>query len=226
MPFTTTIGLDGCSRGWVAIAIDDQGFVEAFFAKTFAEHLEHFAEAHIIAVDIPIGLSDSGHRQADLDVRAVLKGRTSTLFVTPPRPALEAESYNDGCTLSRDLTGKAFSRQAWALKKKILEVDAHASDKRLHEVHPELSFQLLAGHPLAYSKKSWGGQRERQALLRKAGIHFPKTLGDVDRIGVDDVVDAAIAAWSARRIARGEAQAFSGGSEDLDRSGRKIAIWG
>jgi predicted RNase H-like nuclease len=62
MPTPSYIGLDGTPRGWVAIALDDQGFAEAFFAKTFAEHLEHFADAHTIAVDIPIGLSDSGHR--------------------------------------------------------------------------------------------------------------------------------------------------------------------
>ena len=68
--------------------------------------------------------------------------------------------------------------------------------------------------------------RPTQCLLRRAGIHFPETLGDVDRIGVDDVVDAAIAAWSARRIARGEARGFSGGSKDRDRSGREIVIWG
>ena len=95
MPSTLTIGLDGTPRGWVAITLNDQGFVEAFFAKSFAEHLEHCADAHTIAVDIPMGLSDSGHRKADLNVRGVLKGRASSLFVTPPRPALEAESYAD-----------------------------------------------------------------------------------------------------------------------------------
>jgi len=222
------IGVDGCPRGWVAIGLDEHGFADAFLAPTFADLLEHTGckDARIIAVDIPIGLADAGPREADLASRAFLKGRTSSVFITPPRAALEAEDYVAGCALAREITGKAFSRQAWALRKKLFEVDACAADSRIYEVHPEVSFQLLAGEKLDYSKKEWGGQQERRRLLEGAGVVFPDTLSEADRAGADDVLDAAAAAWTARRIARGKARSFPEGAEQLDRSGRVMAIWG
>ena len=114
----------------------------------------------------------------------------------------------------------------WALRKKILEVDAHMSDSRIHEVHPEVCFQLLAGASLRHSKKTWGGHEERRVLLESAGIVVPAELGNANRAGVDDVLDAAVAAWTARRLARGEAKSFPEGATQRDRSGRVIVIWG
>ena len=32
----TVLGLDGCRAGWVAIAVDDAGYVDAFVAPTVA----------------------------------------------------------------------------------------------------------------------------------------------------------------------------------------------
>jgi len=220
------IGIDGCPRGWVAIGLDDQGFSEAFLAPNFAELLDRCAESQVIAVDIPIGLTDVGFREADLTVRSFLRGRASSLFTTPPRSALEAEEYAAACELSRKLTGKAFSRQSWALKKKIMEVDPFIGDSRIWEVHPEVSFRLMADHDLTYSKKTWGGQQERRHLLESVGVRVPDHLGEADRAGADDVLDAAAAAWTARRIAQGEARSFPEDSEQSDRSGRVIAIWG
>jgi len=220
------IGVDGCPGGWVAIGLDERGFAGALLEPTFAELLERCADAEVIAVDIPIGLADAGPREADLATRSFLKGRASSVFITPPRAALEAEDYAAGCALAREITGKAFSRQAWALRAKILEVDACATDSRIYEVHPEVSFQILAGQKLSYSKKKWGGQEERRRLLEGAGIVLPEAPSEADRAGADDVLDAAAAAWTARRIARDEARSFPEGAAQLDRSGRVMAIWG
>ena len=79
----------------------------------------------------------------------------------------------------------------------------------MREVHPEVSFALLAGGPLAFAKRTWNGQRERLRLLAVAGIELPDRL-DVGLVRADDVLDAAVAAWSAIRIARGEHVTFPG----------------
>ena len=45
----------------------------------------------------------------------------------------------------------------------------------------------------------------RRRLLEEAGVVLPSELGEAGAAGTDDVLDAAAAAWSATRIARGEA---------------------
>jgi predicted RNase H-like nuclease len=83
--------------------------------------------------------------------------------------------------------------------------DIAASDHRIVEVHPEVSFRALKGEPLRYPKKdSWSGGAERRALLGGAGIFISDELPGGERAAPDDVVDAAAAAWSAMRVAEGK----------------------
>jgi predicted RNase H-like nuclease len=90
------------------------------------------------------------------------------------------------------------------------------------EVHPEVSFAALAGRPLQNSKRSWNGQMERRRLLASAGIELPDELTAGDA-AADDVLDAAIAAWSAARKDRGEAATVP--AEPPVQDGRRVAIW-
>jgi predicted RNase H-like nuclease len=116
------------------------------------------------------------------------------------------------------------SRQAWALVPKIVEAATIAkSDARVFEVHPEVSFRELAGECLAWSKKSWNGLLLRRRLLAEAGVALPDGISEVAGAVADDVVDAAVAAWSARRIATGTARSFPDPPEKSD--GRRVAIW-
>ena len=116
-----------------------------------------------------------------------------------------------------ELTGKSVSAQSYALRHRILEVDEHARhDERVIEVHPEVSFSELASRPLL-PKKRTDGQAERRALLEDAGIELPAS---VPRIAEPDLLDATVAAWSARRYAAGEALPLPEGHE-----GRIGAIW-
>ena len=55
------------------------------------------------------------------------------------------------------------------------------------------------------------------------GIRIPDALGEVGTVAADDILDAAVAAWSAGRIAAGEAVSLPSPPE-LD-DGRPIAIW-
>ncbi len=86
-------------------------------------------------------------------------------------------------------------------------------DDRIIEVHPELSFSVLAGGPIPASKKSWDGLMRRKLLLEQAGIYIPEVLGEAaGRVGPDDVLDAAVAAWTADRKRRGLANHIGGGA--------------
>ncbi len=95
---------------------------------------------------------------------------------------------------------------------------------RIYEVHPEVSFCALAGAHLQHSKKTWNGLMVRRSLLREAGTLLPDDLLDVGCIPADDVLDAAVAAWSALRIAHGEAKTLPSEPE-IDERGRAVAIW-
>jgi len=220
------VGVDGCHKGWVAVAVSERGFERAAFEPSLRAIVDGFADAQAFGVDIPIGLVD-GARDADADARTFLKGQASSVFSAPPRAALDCESYADALAAARRVTGKGLSKQAFHLFGKIREADALLPDERLFEVHPEIAFRLM--HPSeapAGRKKTWGGLMERLARLRATGIELPPTLGPVDAIGIDDVVDAAGAAWSARRLAMGEARSFPPGATQRDRSGHRIAIYG
>lgn len=219
------IGVDGHSSGWIAVAIDDGGFVSARSFETFAALMIGNASATVIAVDIPIGLVDAPVREADRAARAVLVSNSSSVFNAPPRSALSADSYEQAKAATLAICKKGLSRQSYALFEKIREVDAHEVDERVFEVHPEVSFRLME-HPLPlYRKKSWGGLHARLARLAANGIVLPASLGEADVVGIDDVVDAAAAAWSARRIHAGSARTLPQQPTQRSASGRVIAIW-
>ena len=111
----------------------------------------------MIAIDIPIGLPDTGRRRADLLVRKDVGPRWASVFMTPVRPALEACNYESANAFSLRLAGEGISRQAFALQPKILQVDrwVRQTRHRVVEVHPEASFAQLAGAPLEARKSTW-----------------------------------------------------------------------
>jgi predicted RNase H-like nuclease len=90
-------------------------------------------------------------------------------------------------------------------------------------VHPEVSFRAMnQGTPLRHRKKSAGGALERIELLRRADIQLD-ALGPASDVPLDDVLDAAAAAWTAQRLAEGTAKSLPDPPESVD--GRPIAIW-
>jgi predicted RNase H-like nuclease len=209
-------GVDACRGGWVAIALEDGQFADSLFATTFAQLVRTLADAAAVGVDIPIGLPCEGVRAADLAARAFVGPRRSSVFPTPSRAALVATTYAEARKILPSL-----SAQSFALGKKVLEVEG-SLEERVFEVHPEVSFAALAGRHLRHSKRSWNGQMERRRLLTAAGIDLPNEL-TAGQAGADDVLDAAIAAWSAARKARGEAATLPADPPVQD--GRPVAIW-
>jgi len=180
----------------------------------------------VVAVDIPIGLPLSGRRAADVAAQRFLDSRRSTVFTTPVREALTAATLSEAIAVSRARTGAGISAQAYALRRQVLEVDGwvEGAGVDVREVHPEVSFAVMSGARMASPKRTWSGVHERLAALAGAGIRLPAELGPAGRAaGIDDVLDAAAAAWTARRIAGGEAVSFPSPPEQLD--GRPAAIW-
>jgi predicted RNase H-like nuclease len=208
-------GVDMAGGGWAVVVLEGDRVVDAFRSETFAEAL--LVDAEVIGVDIPIGIPDSSPRLADIDARRFVGARASSVFPTPVRAVLEAPTYADARRIAVELTGKSVSSQSYALRHRILEVDEIArQDERVIEVHPEVSFSELAHRPLL-SKHRTDGLAERRTLLEEAGIELPES---VPRIAEPDLLDATVAAWSARRYAAGQALPLP--EDHKDRIG---AIW-
>lgn len=223
------LGVDGCPTGWVGVVLGDG--LEALFGATIADLVEA-AEAGgplaCVGVDIPIGLPDSGRRQADVLARQALGPRRSTVFDTAVRAAYLASTHAEAHALHRAATGTGLSVQAYRLGPKVLDADAFVrrGSHVVLEVHPELSFARMAGAPLLAAKKTWAGAQQRRALLREQGLD-PDLLGDAGEAGrraaPDDVLDAVAVAWTARRHLSGIATSLPAEPELLD--GLPVAIW-
>ena len=202
----------------------------------------------VVAVDIPIGLSRKAGRKTDDAARCELKspergqpGRISSVFPAPPLCALEASNYEDAQVLAWTESKSGITKQAFALCPKIndlrdsVDKESCAEDARprLAEVHPEVSFREMAGRPMRFHKKLQAGAAERLAHLAEhfSNIVDSAVLAEIEgppEPGLDDVLDAAAAAWTARRLAHGSGLAGEPrplGGRSSDASGYPKTIW-
>jgi predicted RNase H-like nuclease len=222
-------GVDACRRGWVAVTLEV--LASGRFAVRVRVHssLATALEGNLVGIDMPLGLLESGWREADLVARGLLGARRSSVFAIPPRAVWDEPDYRAANRRCRELTGKGFSVQAWGLRAKLLEANSRrdGGGQPLYEVHPELAFLALCGTPLPLSKHGVPGRELRRELLARAGIVLP---ADGARLApAEDTLDAAAVAWSAWRIATGRAVVIPDRPQ-RDRHGREIAIrylpWG
>lgn len=223
----SVVGVDACKNGWIAVELRDGTPPVAHFLRHIEIVRAAAPEAAVIAIDIPIGLPSADLRQADVAARTQLGPRSRSVFSTPPREVLLAETHALATKLAGELTGKGISQQSWALRSRILEVEEWLprAPCAVVEVHPEVSFSVMLGHPASASKKTWAGMVERVSALAVAGIHLHEVAGDATtEAGTDDMLDAGAAAWSAARFSAGKAQSFPS-VPPLDAIGRAIAIW-
>ena len=221
------VGVDACRRGWVFLRLVDGAFESARFYKRFSDGVEVSTDVEVIGVDIPIGYppKPATRRLADCKACEMVGPLRSTVFPAP-HPDLLEQSWDDARKMSWDRFGRGLSKQSYDLKEKIIQVEeVVADDNRVYEVHPEVCFVAIAGRHLEYFKKTWNGHNERRALLADRGIEIPNMLDNGRRFGADDILDAAAAAWSARRIALKQAIALPRAVEEYDVSGRRVAIW-
>ena len=223
------VGVDVCRGGWVFLRLADGKFESARFYRKFADGVEVSPDAEAIGVDIPIGYPPwpATRRLADCKACEMVGPLRSSVFPTP-HPDLLEQSWQDARRISRDRFGRGLTKQSYDLRLRIKEVASVAArHDRVYEVHPEVSFVALANHQhLKFTKKKWNGHNVRRALLVAHRIKIPDVLDDARRVGADDILDAAAAAWSARRIAKGQAVPLPDPPEcDGAGRGRRVAIW-
>ena len=220
------VGVDACRKGWIGIADD----LKAYFGVTIGELVERASvdgAPVVVGVDIPIGLPTTSARQADVLARRLVGKRSSSVFATPVREALLAATHAEASALNVRATGKGLSQQAYALARKILDVDGWLAKAPcpVIEVHPEVCFATMAGRPLTHPKSTWAGGEERRVLIAGVGMGVVGDIGPAGEFAdVDVVLDAAAVAWTARRYADGRAVAYPDPPEDLG-DGTLAAIW-
>jgi predicted RNase H-like nuclease len=224
----TAVGVDACKGGWVAVVLREAQPPTAHLLASIDRLDAAVPDAEVVAIDIPIGLLDDRVRAADMEARRLLGGRRNSLFMTPVRRALEADDHAAGSAISVAVTGSGISRQAHGLRSRTFEVRAWAGRApcRVVEAHPELCFtEMNGGRPPSATKKSWHGMVERRAALAAAGIELDAVDPAVGGlVPIDDVLDAAAAAWTAWRVVAGTARVVPDPPE-LDASGFETAIW-
>jgi len=223
------LGVDACRAGWVGIALSADALA-AYFApeiEELAAAAERDGTLDAVAADMPIGLPDVSRRAADVLARQALGPRWASIFITPVRAALAHDDYKIASAENLRIAGEGISRQAFALRHKIRQVDQwiRRTDHRVVEVHPELAFAQLAGQPLPHSKSTWNGAAQRRHLLAAAGIRLDDDLAAAGAAaGTADILDAAAAACTALRVAQGQARPMPDPPESFS-DGLQAAIW-
>lgn len=218
-------GVDGCRAGWLMVRWDGDD-AEVAIATRFADlPLRRLA---MTAVDMPIGLPDSGGRHCDAAARAVLPPeRRSSVFLHLRRPLLDFATYPEANAWGKS-DGKGLAKQAWYLLPKIADIDAWitpARQRRVRESHPELVFFALNdGKPLPKKSTPEGLAMRRRVLLRHGLKRIDKLAEALNRrkAKLDDLYDAAALAIAARGFAQGRGTRLDGGR---DARGLRMEIW-
>src|SRR5687768_6134624 len=156
------MGIDGCPAGWLCIEQDlETGVLRSRTIGSFQQLADEPEFPAVVAIDIPIGLTDTGHRDCDNQVRQMLKKRGASVFPAPIRPVLGAETYALAREVSKAVQGKSVSAQAYAIYAKVLDVDGVLCSRpelrdSVFEIHPELCFYAWnGGSPMYHPKRTF-----------------------------------------------------------------------
>jgi len=219
-------GLDGFSKGWVAVSIDGDRRTISFHSDIADALARPFDRA---GIDIPIGLTDNGERDCDLLARVRLRPHTSRVFTGARRWLWQEFRDPDRANEEALRRGQTrVSRQLWHLGPKIMEVDAFVranAARDIREVHPELVFLRLNGGTPLPRKKSEEGDALRRRLLKRAGFREIDRWLTETRIGSgakrDDVLDACAVAIAANE----PCDSVPVGAPPLDAQRVRMQIW-
>ena len=236
-------GVDGCPAGWMAVFARRDGAEppRRRVVPTIAQVLDAPESPGVVAIDMPVGLTDRTEGPGRLPeqlVRPLLGGRQSSVFSMPSRAAVEAQDYAEACALARASSQppRAVSIQGYGLFPRVRELDALLRSRRdltgrVFEVHPEVAFWSMNGdqalpEPKKVRNVPYGpGLALRRALLLGAGLD--RDLVDAAPpagAAADDLVDALAGLVVALAIAEGRGRSFPDPPE-RDPHGLPIAIW-
>lgn len=234
----SAVGVDGAPGGWAVACLLADGTTRLRLCADLDE-IAGLREAAPVAIDMPIGLPDSvGLRACDRAARRMLGARAACVFAPPGRYLLPAAGDYPAIralVTQRRLAEPAtrgLSAQAAGITRKIAELDRFvraepASEQWLFECHPELSFQLLHGEPLA-PKRSALGREQRSRLVvaefpdaaeRLTAASWPRR-----QVESTDLLDAYAALSTARRIADGCHRTLGDGARDAEGVPMRIVL--
>ncbi len=223
-PLTRIAGIDGCRAGWIA-AICNGDAIDTRIVTSDEELVALFAQCAVIAIDIPIGLSERGPRACDSHARRFVRNRGSSVFPAPLRAFINLHDYAEVNRLSRELQKRGVSKQAFMIYPKVAQIDRvlqrhHELRPRVYEIHPEVSFTMWNdGAPIGASKHTRDGIAARRALATRHFGELPPTPRGAHE---DDLLDAFAALWTAERIAAGRAREL--GDAHVDVTGLPMRI--
>ena len=232
------IGVDGCAAGWLMAetalaAADGPSEVRFSLAAEWRVVQARLAEPKVIviAVDMPIGLAETGQRACEPAARKLLPAKRKSSVFTPPRRYMQdCRNWAQANALGKAREGKGLSHQAWNIAHRIFEIDAclaPTEQDRVIEAHPELIFHRRNGWALLPGKKTSEGRETRLALLRASGLVasedwfglFPRS-----QVARDDYLDAAACLMLARDRVAGRALRLPEEPEH-DSRGLAMEIW-
>jgi predicted RNase H-like nuclease len=208
------VGVDGCAEGWIFV-VEDGGPLDVGVVPHLKSLLDRVTDSAIVAIDVPIGLTECGPRECDIEARRVLGSpRARSVFPAPVRACLGAATYAEACDAHYRADGRRMSQQAFGILKKICEVNdvlrrSPGLQARVREVHPEVCFtRWNGGKPMSNRKSRPAGRLEREALIDSVWPSERDRLRSLvrgRRYKADDLNDAFAALWTARRIRNQEA---------------------
>jgi len=216
---TKHIGLDPAGKGWFGVVLHDDGGWEADLFPSIWSLWKYHSDATNVFVCVPIGLPSDGRRLCDRKAKARLGGRAASVFYAPVREAVYEGNLDDAKEIN-ERAGFSIQNQAWSAVPRIREVDEFldmypSARDRLVETHPELCFYALNGRtPLDAGKRTEAGAKQRAALLaeehpgaeaiyEEAVARFTEPAYAPMVSGAHDVLDALVAAVTARRAPEG-----------------------
>jgi predicted RNase H-like nuclease len=222
-------GIDGCRSGWLVVEacsnLRDGNFRIAPNWNAIA------SDAQVIAVDMPIGLSSNGVRQCEVAARKIISPHSSRVFKTLPRGALRysQSDWRFANQWSKDKGFGGISKQIWATRPKIIEIDRAISPEmqaRVYEAHPELAFTRLNKWTPLDSKHTAHGLAARKHLLQRAGFtNLDDWLQRLRGTGAkaNDLLDACVLVLTARNLLQKTAK-FAAHEVERDSRGLRMAI--
>ena len=207
------IGVDGCKDGWIA-AIYDRGSFEIKKYSSVDELVEANKNYNELLIDMVIGLqSNKDEVRPDNAARALIPGRTSTIFAVPARQAVYAETRAAIREANKSALDKDLPAQAIAIIPKMRELDEFlqenpAHKNRLKESHPEVCFSRLNGSVVMSRKADEEGITERVGIIKQ---YMPEITEEYIyqeakrfKCNADDIVDSIVLCITANLVAQGK----------------------
>ncbi len=218
------------------VELEDQRLVSLQQLGGLDEVLEAAAEAEIIAVDLAVGHDDpegkrrGGRRACDVAAREVHGDNRPDLPLVPPPSLLALDDLEVAQEAAEDRGWVEPVAGLWRLKDRLSALDQVADDERLFEVRTELSFEAMQRSQgregqLPTPPHAWKGLVARLKLLAEEGLRPARSVGGVGHLSPKEATGATAAAWTAHRIATGEAVSLLDTPPDDPRTGRPVTIW-